>query len=578
MLKVDDVEHGYTKAINVFNFDKLGHPDGSGSWGILFSIHDSFVDVLHVYIGLKFDVISVSSSRFVATWFNMEKKHKELVGSIRQRTEMDLSQRSVSDYDISTADEDHFYEFYLDIHKIEIDVIELAKTIYQKTASINEYSFIAKHRAFNIKTERSARAISAKMMRIYEGNLETFSHIFTDSDRNWMINGLMLEDNLVSDEIKYTIWLTPHDLEESLFYESGDIAYETGDEYIEGLGEGHVLGDIMTSLFTADRRGLRNGYMDISAEDPMVNHGYRNAEVSMFDTYLWGVQEVSMTHRHKSIVSIDASYYNHCPQRLSPLTIYPGDIITSIIDTIQNNLIKIKIIESLVGNRGERGAVISGLIQNCFIDDILEAVGLPSKISKSNIYIQQCRDYLEDTLVVPLCIHNVLFDLTSLDAADIQDSVVIMYHPVLDKNVFFDVAIGDIVELTSSSLIFRIDGLEYGYSIKGKHGNFYWAGIIKPFRYNDNIWINLKGIVMQKGVIPSVSLNFTDAEALSQTTDSKIPIFEDLEYDSKYGRIIAVRKNDFIDIIKKRVGAVSSDYIFGIPGGNINISGGSMWM
>ncbi len=578
MIRINGVEHEYAKAVNVFNFDKLGHPDGSGSWGVLFTIEDNFVDPLHVYLGLKFDVVSVSSSRFVATWFNMEKKHKDLVGAIRQSVDMNFSQQDTAIYDIDTADEDHFYKFYLDIHKIEIDIVELAKMIYQKPMHISEYTNIVKNKAFKIGASRSARAVSAKMLRTYEGNLETFSYVFTDSDRLNIINGLILDDNLIADDIKYTIWLTPHDLEEGLFYESGDIAYESGDEYIEGIGEGHVLGDIMTPLFTADRRGFRNGYMDVSAENPAVNHGYSNAEILMFDTYMWGVKEISVPHRHISLVSVDASFYNNCPRRLSSFAMYPGSLATTVIKGIQDDLIKTMMIETFINTGGERTPIINTFIRNYFVKNVIGSIGVPEKVLSAGEYIDQCEDYMSDTLVIPLCIHNVLINPVDLKAEDMQDSIIIIHHPVLNKDIFFDATLGDIVDLNSSSFIFRVDGLEYGYSISGDYGVFYWAGIEKPFRYNDNIWRNLKGTVSNKGVIPSAPLMSPYSEKLAYKTNSMMSVFEDLEYNGDYGTIIAVRKNDFVDIIRKRVGRVSSDYVFGIPGGNINISGNSIWM
>ncbi len=578
MLKINGVEHEYTKAVNVFNFDKLGHPDGSGSWGILFTIEDNFADPLHIYIGLKFDVVSVSSSRFVATWFNMEKKHKDLVKAVRQRVDMNFLQQDTSEYNINTADEDHFYKFYLDIHEIKIDIVELAKMIYQKPIHIREYANIVKNKAFNIGASRSARAVSAKMLRTYEGNLEAFSYVFTGSDRLNIINGLILDDSLIADDIKYTIWLTPHDLEEGLFYESGDIGYEPGDEYTESIGAGHVLGDIMTPLFTANRSGFRNGYLDISAENPAVNHGYVNAESSMFDTYMWGIREIAMPHRHQSLISIDASYHNNCPKRLSLLMSNPGDKAVSTIKSIQDDIIKTTLIENFVGKGGERTPSVNNFIQNSFIDEALSVAGAPEKILKAGIYIQQCKDYLVDTLVVPLCLHNVLSDLTNLNMLDMQNSIIIIHHPVLDKNIFFDATILDTVELSSSSFTFVVDGLEYGYRTDGSHGEFYWAGIAKPFRHNDNIWMNLKGIMYEKGVIPEVPPYLPYSEELAYLTDSRISIFEDLEHEGDYGTIMAVRKNDFIDIIRKRVGVVSSDYIFGIPGGNINIPRDSIWM
>ncbi len=578
MIRIDGTEHPYERAINALNFDKLGHPNGSGSWGIKFSITDNFVDEMQIYIGLKFDVLSVSTSRFVATGLNMEHRHKDLIGAIRRRSDMDFSQNDNTAYNMSEAPDDYIYTIYVDIHKIEIDVVELAKMIYQKPVEIAGYTRIARAMVFNTKSWRTSRAISAKMLRQYEGNLETFSTIFTMDEKLPVINGLILNDALVADEIKYTIWLTPHDLEDSLFHITGAVNYEAGDDYVAELGGGHILGDVMLPLFSSDRRGFRNGYLDVAAENPIVNHGYNDGNISIFDTYMWGDGGVGTQHRHSSIVSIDASYYNNCPRRLSSLTIFPGDKITGLIRTAQEDLIKTTLIETLIGTSGEKTGIINSFIQTSFIDDILGVVGEEGKISKSSTYIQQCRDYMTDTLVVPLSLYNILYDLTNINAVDIQDSIIIIHHPVLNKHIFLDVETIDIVELNSNTLIFRVDELEYGYKINGTHGEFYWAGISKSFRYNDNIWMNLKGNAYLKGVVPELSLPMPAWDILAHTVNSRVQIFEDLEYNGDYAKIIAVRKNDFIDIIKKKVGEVSSDYIFGIPGGNINISEGSIWM
>ena len=578
MLKIDGTEHPYEKAIDGLNFDKLGHPNGSGSWGIKFTISDNFVDDMEIYIGLKFDVISVSTSRFIAIGFNMEHDHKDLIGAIRRRGDMNFEQGDATTYDMETASAEHIYELYLDIHKVEIDIVELAKTIYQKHADINVYATIARSMMLNTKSRRTSRAISAQMLRQYEGNMETFSKIFTINKETWLINGLILNDALVADEIKYTIWFTPHDLEDSSFHESGDVVYELGDEYVEGLDGGHVLGDVMTPLFVSDRRGFRNGYLDVTAENPMVNHGFSYGNTIMFDTYMWGDGGVSTQHRHRSIISIDASYYNNCPRRLSPLTIYPGTEITSVISAAQEDLIKTTMIETLVGIQGEKKGIVNNFIQVSFIDDILSVLGDAEKLEKSSIYTQQCRDYMSQTLVLPLSVYNVIYDLTNISTVDILDSVIIIYHPVLDKTIFLDVDMVDIVELNSNTLIFRVDELEYGYKIDGSHGEFYWAGITKPFRYNDDIWMNLKGTASAKGVTPQAPAMSPAWQVLAYETNSGVEVFEDLSWDGRYATIMAVRKNDFTDIIKKRVGTVSSGYILGIPGGNINVPRESIWM
>ena len=578
MIKVDGIEHSYEKAIDALNFDKLGHPNGSGSWGIRFNIEDNFVEDMDVYIGLKFDVLSVSTSRFIATGLNMNSEHKDLVGAIRRRTDINLAQIDTTIYAMSNAPADHIYTLYLDIHKVEIDVVELAKTIYQKNTDMASYARITRERVFNTKSRRTARAISAQMLRQYEGNLETFSTVFTDSGRVSIINGLILADALIDDEIKYTIWLTPHDLEDSTFYLSGDVAYEAGDEYVEGLGVGHILGDTMTPLFVSDRRGFRNGYMDVAAENPLVNHGFISGDMFIFDTYMWGDGGISTQHRHRNIIPIDASYYNNSPRRLSSLSVFPGTLITEFIKEAQENLIKLTLIETLVGSPGEKSPVINSFTQVSFIDDILSIYGDPEKVSKTEIYIQQCRDYLQDTLVLPLSLYNILHDMSNVDTTEIMDSILFIYHPVLDKTIFLDVETLDIVELNSNTIIFRVDELEYGYKIDGSHGEFYWAGITKPFRYNDDVWTNLKGNVHDKGTVPETPPMIPEWEVLAYKTNSMIAAFSDLSYSGRHATIMAVRKNDFADIIKKTVGETESSYVLGIPGGNINISRESIWM
>ena len=144
--------------------------------------------------------------------------------------------------------------------------------------------------------------------------------------------------------------------------------------------------------------------------------------------------------------------------------------------------------------------------------------------------------------------------------------------------IFFDCDLADIVELNSVSIVFRVDGLEYGYRVDGTHGEFYWAGVTKPFRYNDDKWVNLKGLTYDKGETPVVPSLAPYSEELAYLSDSMISIFNDLEYEGRYATVMAVRKNDFTDIIKKKVGVVSSDYVFGIPGGDINIPRASIWM
>ena len=573
MLRVNNIDHLYTKAVNALNFDKLGHPTGKGSWGILFTIEGS--DSIDLFIGIKFDVITVATSEFLAFEDNMTKYQKSQVEMIRRSPVLSLHGNDEGEYLPYQAPQENIKTFYISTHKVEIDIVELARSIYQRVVDAEEYFAIAKNLVFKVGEHRTARAISAKMTRTYEGNLEEFGTIFSERGEMHLLNGLIIKDEMIADDILFTIWLTPHDTEDSAFHEGGDVLHEDGDEYISGLGGSIVVGAHAEPIYTSDKRGYRHGYMDILAENPNVNSGYSVKDGSMFDTYFWTTNIDNILHRHKAIVPLDAAYYNQCPERLLPLVsaVNSTEAISSLSEH-QDKYIKINSVIKLREMRTSGLAVLSDLCMSSFIDATLEKLGDEDRVASSPEYIAQCKEYLSETLVLPLSVHNVFHDWTELDMVTLLDNIILIYHPVLDKTIFLDP--DQVVRASSSELVFLVDGLEYGYIMDGDYGWFLWAGVKKMFRVSLKKWINMKGVVYDDGELPDVS-QMEDPDKFLTSTDSLIDTYADLQYEGEYASIMMVPREVVADIIKKKTGVVHGEYVLGIAAGNIEVERNMIW-
>ncbi len=576
MLKVNGAEHSYDKAINALNFDKLGHPTGKGSWGILFTIDGD--DPIDLFIGIKFDVLTVATSKFLAFEDNMTRYQKSQVEMIRRSSSLSLHGTDDEPYIPYQAPSENVKTFYVSTHKIEVDVVELARSIYQRVLDIEEYFTISKNLVFRVSGLRTARAISAKMMRTYEGSLEEFGTIFSGRGEMHLLNGIILSDIMIADEILCTIWLTPHDTEDSAFWEEGEVLHEDGDEYVSSLGGSIVVGEHTEPLYTSDRRGYRHGYMDILAENPNVNSGYSAEEGSIFDTYFWTTSTDSAIHRHKTIIPLDASYYNQCPRRLLPLVsaMNPSGALSDLVE-YQDRYIKMhSVIE--IGEMKTSGIdKLSELCMGSFIDATLDELGDEDKIASSSEYIDQCKRYLSETLVLPISVHNVFHKWTELDGTMLIDHIIFIYHPVLDKTIFLDPRQADIVRSSSTELVFLVDGLEYGYTINGNYGWFLWAGIKKIFRVSLKKWTNMRGAVYDEGELPDVS-QIEDPEGFLAVTDSLVDTYTDLAYEGEYASIMMVPRDIVTDIVKKKTGVINGEYALGISSGNIKMKRSWIWM
>ncbi len=574
MIWVDDILVTYSKAINALNYDKLGHETGLGSWGVLVEIEDSFEKPLSLYLGIKFDVLSVITNRYITSFVNIPKALKELVPKTKKDSQIDTEINGVSSF-VPDIDSSSVIEFFVDIHKVSIDVVEFMNTVYQYVDTTEEYGALVRDTVFMSGGRRASRGISASMLRIYDGNLENFGFIFTRGKTEFLLNEMIIEDSLIHDEIKYTFWLTPHDREEYKFFKNdGDIPAENGSDYITGLGNEKSLGTETEKLYQYDRRGLRAGYYDVTVRNPMINAGYFDGNIEASDTFQFAKDTPSRFHKHKSQISLDAKYQQHISPMIATLINERiGDERMGVAKTKINYLIKITYINIFNDrNTGSFIDMFNANMTNGGIANLIEGLVDNTPVSSTAHAIELSKG----TCVSPIVMMNKLRDLRAINVEEIEDCVVFIYHPIVDKFVFYEMGQNDPAEITQNSILFYSDGTQYGIDLRPSCPVFVWSNIQKRFREDISSWINLKGDKYSIGDSPDTVLN--PIEDILNKTNSEIPVYDDLTFQGNCAKIIAINKSDLRDIVEKTKGVIDGEYIFGIKTGDIEVIRNGLWM
>jgi hypothetical protein len=279
MIWIDEVEAPFTRAINALNYDKRGHETGLGSNGIRLVINDGFEEPLILFLGIKFDVISIITNRYITSFINIPRELKNMCAQTKEKSRLGNHVSGISNF-TPDIEADTVIEFYVDIHKVSLDVVELLKQLYTYVDTTEEYVALSKDKVFLTKGRKAARGVSANMSREYDGNLENFGFIFTRNTEDYLLNEMIVPDERIADEIRYTFWLTPHDREEYDFLRNhGAIRAEAGDEIVSSMGHEFSMWNETDKLYKYDRRMMRHGYYDVLAGNPLVNYG--NTEGSM---------------------------------------------------------------------------------------------------------------------------------------------------------------------------------------------------------------------------------------------------------------------------------------------------------
>ncbi len=577
MLWINEELVAYEKAINALNYDKLGHETGLGSWGVIVEIEDSFDKPLVMFLGIKFDVLSIITNRFVTSFVNIPRNLKQLVPKTRKDSGLNSSVSGVSSF-VPDIDSDTVIDFYVDTHKISIDIVELLNTVYQYTDTTGEYGALARDSVFLSGGRRASRAVSASMLRVYDGNLENFGFVFTRNRIEFVLNEMIIPDSIIHDEIKYTFWLTPHDREEYKFlFSDGDIPAEPGSEFIDGLGVEKTFSDETNKLYQYDRRGMRNGYYDVTVENPIVNCGYFDGNIEATDTFQFAQDTSSRFHKHKAQVSVDARFQQHTSKLAASLMQdQKGSERMALAKSAFASMFRLSALELFKSRiEGSFTTLFNNEMGNGKLEAMIRAIGtvIPNIPQRS---ITQAVDLSSDTTVMPFSVLNKIRDLRAINVDDMSDTVIFIYHPVIDKFVFYEMGHNDPAEITSSSIKFMSDGTQYGIDLRGSYPVFIWSNFQKRFREDISAWVNLLGEKYAIGEKADTKLDYVE-QALADT-NSEIALYDDLTFKGKSAKIIAINKSDVREIIRKTRGVVHGEYIFGMKTGDIEIVRDGLWM
>jgi hypothetical protein len=569
---IDGILAEYEYAVSALNYDKLGHETGLGSRGVLVRTLDQFGTELAIFVGVKMDVVTITTNRFLSTFINIpsaiKRKIKKICSSPVLNTELNEEQAYTPD-----LDSEDVVTVFLDIHRVDIDIVELANMVYDRVSSSEEYIAIARDKIFKTGTKRTARAISATTQRTFVGNMENFGYIFTKKDEFFILNEMIVPVELVDDEIWYSIWLTPHDLREFMFLENrGMLFFEDGSEYVSNLGSELVSCVKTDRLFKYDRRGFRNGYWDITVENPVVNHGYSDGTVDVYDTVIFSRNDAGRVHKHRSVVELDSSFYEGVSPMLENLIVpeFEGSK-----KEIVASAFTIPLKKSILTDFMEKRPLFFEKYSN----------GLPVELALNTLgslammILPATRDRLieafNNTFVSPLFSMNILHDWDSIDVEATRDSIIFMYHPILNTFVFYEVGDADTATITPNTISFISDGLRYGFEITDHKGVFTWANICKPFRVSSTNLINAAGDIVPKdykGTAPN------PVAELAINTDSMVKVYDDLIVNGSCSMVFVVRRDDVKSIVSKRLGELSGQYVLGLKTGNIKIARNGLWM
>jgi hypothetical protein len=572
MIKVNGETIEFELAANMLNYDKAGHETGLGSRGIILKINDGVGTELLIYIGLKFDVISILTNRFMSTFVNIPRDIKGKMQHSSKSSEIGPLETS-ADFDNENA----YMDVYVDIHKLTINIPKLAHLIYENTTAIDEYVAIARFEAFKTRMVRTSRAISATMQRVYDGNLENFGFIFTRNEKFSVLNEMIVDDNIIHDEIKYTYWLTPHDPEDYKFIRDGHIPLESGSEVVSGFGDEIEAGNNTIPLFSYDRRVARFGYYDVTVKDPVVNFGYNDGTTEVHDTFMFTRDGSGRIHKTSARQSINFSFRTKI-----------GEVFSSMLSGKTPSRVKGALKKSIID--GVKEAIYSIAVEKRStahteaIDSIVENSVIPTILKAAEAFMSVDEDYAKNVLlnahkkttVVPLAMMNILHkdDLFSRDY--IEDSIILMYHPILDKFVMYDIGVNDSIEILPRKIQFVSNGTRYGIDFSGSEYRFLWSNIEKRSRTTNSKWYNMLGNQIGNGLKPEELddrvMNLFNME------ESDIFRFDDLCVNGKCAKILVVKKSDFLSNLKKTTGEYNSEFLLGIKTGDVNLVEGSVWM
>ncbi len=560
MIKINGVIIPYNRAVNFLNFDKRGNPNGMDSLGFVVSHADKEEHPLTIYVGLKFDVISIFTNRGISTFLNLSEEHKSFLQTGECYSSWDSSEEEV--------------ELYIDIHKIAINIRQLYSYVYGCEASKEAFCSLVEKKVFGTLQRKSARAISMHPTLQFEGSLEAIGFVYTEDEKIHLLNELLVEDRSIADEIFFSNWFVPRDIKFYNYdFRGNEVAFEEGSDYVDGLGGIVLTSEGAISSFSYDRRSFRAGYWDLSQPEPLINVGFRLQGSEHSGTFFVRDREEDDSELSMSPFSLKHIYASAGTDRLFQL-LSKGYMIDS--DTQSPLVARLNVFKYLIDGPFQKKRsqswrdCLDNIEVGALVDSIAETVGNPNPITSIRVAAIEAfnRSYTSF-----LFAGNIIRNDKAIILHDLRDTVVFVYHPVLDKYFFYEVdgVADEGIQVDSDNNVSVVfDGFRYGHMTNGDIGEFYWSNIPKAYRAEEKE-ISFSGRTVS---LPDREYIFSMHPVFADNMDnlgSKIKGFSDLEYEGKCAFVIALKKTDLSDIISKEFGVCDSSYILGTKSGYLEV-------
>ena len=551
MVLVNGVSVDFDRAVNFLNFDKRGNPSGLDSLGVMVNIADNEANDLFVFIGLKFDVISVQTNRSASFFINLEEDKKQYLDGT---------------YCSANDDDAVLIEFFVDKFKIELDIKKMYSYVYTCASSKEEFNTLLENKVFNTFGKKSARLISMHPTRQFEGNLELIGFVHSEDNFFFSANELLVEASSLAGEVRFTNWFVPRELE---FYKytngENEFSFEPGDEFADGLA-GIVLSDTKNiNSFSYDRRGFRNGYMDLAADNPYVNVGFDLNGVEHTGNYFTRDKVVSDIDLKLSRFPISESSFGTWGTRLSQIV---ADSHLSGASAKDREKLEAEIFKYMVSdifNEKGTSSWIEASTDSDVSSIISRVVDMSGNDNVQQEFVLAAEAAYKRTFIQFMFAGNIARVDTVLTFDDLSDSVVFIYHPVLKKYFFYEVSgVSDPgVSVSDGVITVEAHGFKYGIDYSGEHGKFIWSNVVKEFR---NI---PKELSFSREVINDPVRNYhywyEDDAFVDNKNElgTKMIAFDDLTYEDNTAFVMVLKKVDLLDIISKQYGVCESQYAMG---------------
>ena len=567
MVKVDGIQSEYVLAAEGLSFDKLGNENGYGSHGLIVEYGDG----LTAYIGLKLDVITIRTNEFVSTFYNITSDDREAAGLPSDSREFGEIRKTVVNTEPSF---ERVAEAYINDHKFEIDIAHLYKTVYFDIDASEKYLRIKESFLLRSKFRRNVRYVSAILSRTLNGNLEDFSYIADETGKKYFVaNGSIVDKELIADEIRYSIWLVPHD-ELGYRFMSKNLPIQPGQDIAISATGSSLIGETSIQTETIDRRVARRGYYDVTVQDPVVNVGYTHNGSVIGDTFIINndlQSDIQITHAKTELNASDSMVAAGVILSSMSKTSIDGYSSAAIRRIVE--LERKRAIVDAISTKRTDGYMQA--FEDAYIDRLSALVDALFQKGTSSIK-ENLESVIRDTAVMPLALMSIQKNMHNVDIDSVYDSVAILYNPVLDTFAFYEIEASDVADISRSRMIVGINGTAYGFDSSAGASVYLWNNIEKEYRV-DNVqrWSSVLGITAMLGV-PATASSPEDREFAH--IDSGYSLYEDLRISGKYAKIMVIKRSDIYSLLRKKNGIFASEFVLGYKAGIVSINRSGLWM